>query len=66
MKKPITVRVDVGLLAEARRCAMQENRTLTNFIETVLRHRIDEMTPGGPLDRRHSPRPGRNGPTNAA
>jgi hypothetical protein len=43
VKKPITVRVEAELLTEARRCASQENRTLTNFIETVLRRRIDEI-----------------------
>ena len=40
MKTPITVRIEAELLEEARRCARQENRTLTNFIETVLRHRV--------------------------
>ena len=44
MKKPVTVRVDPELLAAARRCAREENRTLTNFIETVLRQRIASST----------------------
>jgi hypothetical protein len=48
MKTPITVRVDTGLLAEARLCAREENRSLTNFIETVLRQRIA----GAPLQAR--------------
>jgi len=40
MKTPITIRVDPGLLANARKSAKRENRTLTNFIETVLKERI--------------------------
>jgi len=40
MKTPITVRIEARLLAEARQCARGENRSLTNFIETVLRERI--------------------------
>ena len=45
MKKPVTVRVDPELLAEARRCAREENRTLTNFIETVLRQKVASSPP---------------------
>lgn len=66
MKKPITVRVEPELLAEARRCAIQENRTLTNFIETVLRRRIDETTLEGSARRPRSPRHTRTGQTDAA
>jgi hypothetical protein len=40
MKQTITIRIDLELLASARKCAKQENRTLTNFIETVLKERI--------------------------
>ena len=43
MKTAITVRVDAALLIEARRCARLENRTLTNFIETLLQRRIAEL-----------------------
>ena len=43
MKTAITVRVDAALLSEARRCARLENRTLTNFIETLLQRRIIEL-----------------------
>ena len=43
MKKAITVRVDATLLIEARRCARLENRTLTNFIETLLQRRVVEL-----------------------
>lgn len=54
MKTPITVRVESGLLDAARRCAAVENRTLTNFIETVLRRRIAEMAAGRPAGRGRS------------
>ncbi|MGY3697751.1 hypothetical protein ACVIGA_007831 [Bradyrhizobium sp. USDA 3240] len=40
MKQAITVRIDPDLLAIARACAKQENRTLTNFLETALKERI--------------------------
>ncbi|MCB4825580.1 hypothetical protein [Roseicella aerolata] len=40
MKQPIALRLEVDLLKEMRRCASEENRTLTNFIETVLKARI--------------------------
>ena len=43
MKTALTVRVDAALLIEARRCAQLENRTLTNFIETLLQRRIAEL-----------------------
>ena len=46
MKTAITVRVDAALLVEARRCARLENRTLTNFIETLLQRRVAERTSG--------------------
>jgi hypothetical protein len=40
MKQAITVRIDPELLAVARACAKQENRTLTNFLETALKERV--------------------------
>jgi hypothetical protein len=40
MKQAITVRIDPELLAIARACAKQENRTLTNFLETALKERV--------------------------
>lgn len=46
MKTPITVRIEAELLAKVRRCAREENRTLTNFIETVLRQRVARSVPG--------------------
>ncbi|GEL42835.1 MULTISPECIES: hypothetical protein [Methylobacteriaceae] len=43
MKQPLSVRIDSDLLAAARDCARQDNRTLTNFIETALIARIAAM-----------------------
>ena len=43
MKTAITVRIEAVLLSEARRCARLENRTLTNFIETLLQRRVAEL-----------------------
>ncbi|NEU14678.1 hypothetical protein G3T14_21600 [Methylobacterium sp. BTF04] len=43
MKKPLALRIDPDLLVAARECARRDNRTLTNFIETVLRRRVEEM-----------------------
>ena len=40
MKQPITIRLDPELLATARMCAKEENRTLTNFLETALKERF--------------------------
>jgi hypothetical protein len=40
MKQPITIRLDPELLATARLCAKEENRTLTNFLETALKERF--------------------------
>ena len=37
MKQPITVRLDSEMLATARILAKEENRTLTNFLETALK-----------------------------
>ena len=48
MKTPLALRIDPNVLAAARECARQDNRTLTNFIETALRQRIAEMTPDHP------------------
>lgn len=39
-KKPVTMRLDPDLLAAARRHAAAENRSLTNFVETVLMERL--------------------------
>ncbi len=46
MRHAVTFRLDTELLAEARRCAAEENRTLTNFMETLLkRHLIALRSP---------------------
>jgi len=41
MKQPITIRLDPELLATARLRAKEENRTLTNFLETALKERFN-------------------------
>jgi hypothetical protein len=41
LKKLVTFRLDPDLLAQAQTIAQQENRTLTNFVETVLKRAID-------------------------
>lgn len=41
MKHPITIRLDPDLLANARLRAKEENRTLTNFLETALKERFE-------------------------
>jgi hypothetical protein len=44
MKQAIALRIDPDLLADVRRCAADENRTLTNFIETVLKTCVNERS----------------------
>jgi hypothetical protein len=39
-KQAITIRIDPELLANARLRAKEENRTLTNFLETALKERF--------------------------
>jgi hypothetical protein len=54
LKKLVTFRIDPDLLARARMTANRENRTLTNFFETVLKKAVegapsaDEQTPPTP------------------
>lgn len=57
MKQPIALRIEVDLLEAVRRCAAEENRTLTNFIETVLRSRVGLLPPrgGGTMTRASGP-----------
>lgn len=43
LKKPLAIRIDADLLAATRDCARRDHRTLTNFIETALRRRVEEM-----------------------
>ena len=45
MRKTITMRFDPDLLAKARLQAARENRTLTNFIEAVVRQRVADPGP---------------------
>jgi hypothetical protein len=45
VRKPITMRFDPELLTQARLQAARENRTLTNFIETVVRQRVIDTSP---------------------
>jgi uncharacterized protein (DUF4415 family) len=45
MKQAITIRIDPDLLATARVRAREENRTLTNFLETALKQIIDLSDP---------------------
>lgn len=40
MRHAVTFRLDAELLAEARRCAAEENRTLTNFMETLVKRHL--------------------------
>lgn len=40
MKKAVTFRFEADLMTEVRRCAELENRTVTNFIETLLKERV--------------------------
>jgi hypothetical protein len=54
MKQAITIRVDPKLLTRARECAQQENRSLTNYIETALKELIGNLPAVG------TPHPGAN------
>jgi len=63
MKKLVTFRIDSALLDAARRAAEAENRTLTNFVETVLKHRLNtqldrDRPAGDPIN--GNERPGRS------
>lgn len=48
LKRPLAIRVDPALLQAVRECASLENRTMTNFIETVLRRRVEELRRNAP------------------
>jgi hypothetical protein len=41
VRKAVTFRFDPDLLERARVKAREENRTLTNFIETVVKNEVD-------------------------
>ena len=59
MKQPITIRLDPDLLATARIHAKQENRTLTNFLETALKERFDAAISRTPSQSFDAPKSGR-------
>jgi hypothetical protein len=44
LKTPVTVRLNPDLLAEVRQSAARDNRSLTNYIETALRERINGVS----------------------
>lgn len=46
MKKAVTFRFEAALLDDARRCAVRENRTLTNFIETLIKMHVAAQAAG--------------------
>jgi hypothetical protein len=46
VKQVVTFRLDPGLLAKARHFAQRENRTLTNFVETLLKQAVDGPASG--------------------
>lgn len=50
MKQAITIRLDPDLLAAARVKAKEENRTLTNFLETALKERFSSRTSSQAVD----------------
>jgi hypothetical protein len=56
MKKPVTFRIDQDLLEQARRSAQAENRTLTNFVETLLKTKVASSgQPERPADDQTTP-----------
>jgi hypothetical protein len=58
MKQAITVRIDPELLAAARARAKIENRTLTNFLETALKERVEAVSSSRKSKRRSGRREG--------
>jgi hypothetical protein len=67
LKKLVTFRLDPELLAKAKGKADLENRTLTNFVETVLKRAIEgrlsheeratDSPSGRPIDQEASQEP---------
>jgi hypothetical protein len=45
LKKLITFRFDPDLIASAKMAARRENRTLTNFVETLLKKATESSRP---------------------
>ena len=54
MKKLVTFRFDPDLLERVRETARAENRTLTNFVETVLKRSVDPAYPRDPAASGHA------------
>jgi predicted HicB family RNase H-like nuclease len=52
MKQLVTFRLDAELLERVRRMAQAENRTLTNFVETVLKRSFEHGDLAPPLTTR--------------
>lgn len=67
MRKPMTIRIDTDLLEAAKAQARKENRTVTNYIETVLRRdlsldespeEVEVLAPSDVRQYRAVPKPG--------
>jgi hypothetical protein len=65
MRQSITMRLDPTVLNEARNRAVRDNRTLTNYVETLMRRDLQMSEPAitlvAPADIRNSvavPQPG--------
>ena len=66
MRRPVTMRLDQDVLTAARRRASGDNRTLTNYVETLLRRdlqigidqRLEVIAPPGIRDAVAVPVPG--------
>lgn len=50
MRQPMTIRLDSEVLAAAKRRAEADNRTLTNYIETLLRRDLGPAEKGTGLE----------------
>lgn len=46
MRKPVTFRFDSELLERARRHAIADNRTLTNYVETAVLRALEQLESG--------------------
>jgi hypothetical protein len=45
MRQSTTIRLDQDILSKAKRVAVSNNRTLTNYIETLIRRDIEDHYP---------------------
>lgn len=48
MKQAVTMRLDGQLLAKAKLLAEQEHRTLTNFVEALIKRRVSQSQSPNP------------------